>query len=72
MLEQAIGISLMRNRLDEKTAKELHKKDWRIVNNYAPVQKNRYLYACQRTHDLRLMPLKSELAVQEIRGHSGV
>ena len=27
---------------------------------------------CQRTHDLRLTPLRSELAVQETRGHSGV
>ena len=26
----------------------------------------------QRTHDLRLTPLKSGLAVQETRGHSGV
>ena len=25
---------------------------------------------CQRTHDLRLTPLRSELVVQETRGHN--
>ena len=75
LLEQAIGIGLMRDRLDQKTAEELRKKDWKIVNNYAPVQKNRYLHALedvmrQRTHDLRLTPLKSGLAAQENRGYN--
>lgn len=45
LLEQAIKVGLLRDRLDQKTAEELRKKDWKIVNNYAPVQKNRYLYA---------------------------
>lgn len=45
LLEQAIKVGLSRNKFDQKTAEELRKKDWKIINNYAPVQKNRYLYA---------------------------